>query len=330
MSDRGPSGTDVIELKPLPATAVQALYHAATGKTENLSKQLGKNYIVRRRDIDRLYFQILQQLEYYEKVAGPTVTIQVKFKNSEIQQFSSWERFRLFDDSRTEIVSSVVIKFEFVIRLPGTPDPQRYVLTIDIDSKLPVVDDEEDDRASPVLAWFFSSLANLPSLTVSIDFIDYICAKNFSQIVEDWFNSLETSPDFKWLSRVRRSPPISAMAFSRLGNFGAAAFVALYAYLRTENLGNVTQLMYFASVTIVIWTIINVFFSYIGGLFAATLSKSFIPASVLLTVGDERAFKRVQDRTKAIVPKLMRYALGASGALLINIIASFMYAWLTR
>ncbi len=187
----------------LPATAVQALYHAATGKTENLTKQLSKDFIVRKNDLDQLYFKIQQQLEHFEKVAGPTVTINVRFHNRESQQFSSWERFKFFDSGKAEIVSDVVLKFEFLIRMPELTKPQRYVLNIDIDSKLPVVADEDDGGRISFLSLFFSP-KGFPSLTVSIDFIDYLCAKNFLQIVEDWFNALEASPSSKWRTWEKR------------------------------------------------------------------------------------------------------------------------------
>jgi hypothetical protein len=84
-----PSSGEVVVLQPLPASAVQALYHAATGKTENLEKQLIKNFIIRKNDLEQLYFKVLQQLEHFEKVAGPTVTVKVRFHNNESQQFSS-------------------------------------------------------------------------------------------------------------------------------------------------------------------------------------------------------------------------------------------------
>jgi hypothetical protein len=68
--------------------------------------------------------------------------VKVSFHNEESQHFSSWERFKLFDSGKAEIVSEVVIKYEFLIRLPELKDPQQYILNIDVDSKLPVVNDD--------------------------------------------------------------------------------------------------------------------------------------------------------------------------------------------
>jgi hypothetical protein len=317
---------DVLIIPRVPTSAIQALYHAATGKTENLEKRLTKNFVVRKTDVDQLYLKLMQQLEHFERVAGPTITVKVTLNNHEHQQFSSWERFTLFDSGKAEIVSDIVIKFEFLIRLPEQRDPQRYVLNIDIDSKLPMV---VDDRHVGIFDLFFG-IEKIPSLNVSIDFIDYLCAKNFLQIVEEWFNALEESPTPKWYKKLSDLPLNWRFLFSKFGNLGAAAFIALYAYLNGSDLRNITQIIYLGAVALVVWTISTVFCAHMGHLFAKVISKSFIPATILLTTGDERAFKKVQERACAVVPKMFIYSLTIIGALCLNVAASFMYAWMTR
>jgi hypothetical protein len=325
---RGDPQADVLVINRVPTSAIQALYHAATGKTENLEKRLTKNFIVRKPDLEQLYFKVLQQLEHFERVAGPTITVKVGFHNNEHQQFSSWERFRIFDAGRAEVVSDVVIKFEFLIRLPEQLDPQRYVLNIDVDSKLPMVIDEEK-RGYGIFHFFFG-LEKLPSLTVSIDFIDYLCAKNFVQIVEDWFNVLEESPTSKWYKRFTTFQLNWRFTFSKFANIGAAIFIALYAYLNRGDVGNLTQIIYLGSVAIVAWTISLVLCAHIGNLFESLISKSFIPAAIVLTTGDERAFKKVQERARNVPPKMALYGLTIVGTIGLNVLASYLYAWMTR
>ena len=269
----------------------------------------------------------MQQLEHFERVAGPTITVKVSLNNHEHQQFSSWERFTFFDSGKAEIVSDIVIKFEFLIKLPEQRDPQRYVLNIDIDSKLPMV---VDDNIRGGIFDLFFGIEKIPSLNVSIDFIDYLCAKNFLQIVEEWFNALEESPTPKWYKQLSDLPLNWRFLFSKFANLGAAAFIALYAYLNGGNLRNITQIIYLGSVAIVLWTISTVLFAHIGHLFANVISKSFIPATILLTTGDERAFKKVQERACAAVPKMFVYGLTIIVALCLNVAASFLYAWMTR
>jgi hypothetical protein len=323
-SDHG----DVLVLNHVPASTLQAIYHAVTGKTENLEKRFTKNFVVRKRDLDQLYLKVLQQLEHFERIAGPTVTIKVSFHNGENQQFSSWERFKIFDSGKIEIVSDVVIKFEFIITLPESLKPQRYIINIDIDSRLPVVSDGDNDSYA---LFRFMRLDEIPSLHVSIDFIDYLCAKNFMQIVEDWFNTLEESPRWNWGQWFGMSLPFTwRNIFTKFANVGAASFIALYAYLKGGALGDAAQIVYLGAVAIIIWTVCNLICSTMGNRFESVLSKKVIPATILLTVGDERAFDRIKKRAGTVVPKMTCYIFGTLGTLLLNVIAGFIYAWITR
>ena len=87
---------------------------------------------------------------------------------------------------------------------------------------------------------------------------------------------------------------------------------------------------YLASIAIVVWTLTGLICSHIGELFGYSISRSFVPAAVLLTNGDERAFKKIQERAQASTPKLIRYMLTIGGTLFLNVIASFLYASISR
>ena len=78
----------------LPKTALQALYHAVTGKTETYSKTLSKNVVITYHSFEQLYHRIKQQIAHYTLLADPTVTVIVKHADSKTVQYSSiWERF---------------------------------------------------------------------------------------------------------------------------------------------------------------------------------------------------------------------------------------------
>jgi hypothetical protein len=90
------------------------------------------------------------------------------------------------------------------------------------------------------------------------------------------------------------------------------------------------QVVYLGAIAIVIWTASSFLCGHMGYLFDAVLSRNFVPASILLTTGDERAFKKAQDRARNAIPKLVCYTLTTLGALGVNVLASFVYAWMTR
>ena len=113
-----------LPMAQLPATALQALYHEVTGKTENLTKRLTKNVQIKKDDLDRLVAMLHQQLQHYILPAGPTTTIKLSYHTKQSQLFSSWERFKIRDSATMDITSELVIKFEFLLSLPETQTPQ--------------------------------------------------------------------------------------------------------------------------------------------------------------------------------------------------------------
>lgn len=78
---RDANSAAVVPLDSLPKTALQAVYHAVTGKTENLAKEFRGNVIVTADDIDRLHAMLLDQLGLHGPALGPTVTVVVKHSN---------------------------------------------------------------------------------------------------------------------------------------------------------------------------------------------------------------------------------------------------------
>ena len=87
----------------MPKSAVQALYHAVTGKTERFSKELDGNVVVSRADVERLHHIVIQQIEHYDVIAKPTVTIVVKTANNKVYTYSSWERFAKIKVNTTDV-----------------------------------------------------------------------------------------------------------------------------------------------------------------------------------------------------------------------------------
>jgi hypothetical protein len=123
------------------------------------------------------------------------------------------------------------------------------------------------------------------------------------QIVEDWFNALEESPSWKWRKRVTDMPVSWRYIFARFPNIGAAAFIALYAYLKGGNLGTSAQIVYLGAVAIVVWTICNLLCGHMGYLFERAMSEKLIPATILLTIGDERAFGKIPENARKVLPR---------------------------
>jgi hypothetical protein len=273
-----PSSDELVPISRLPATALQALYHAVTGKTENLTERLIKSVIIRKHDIDRLVAMVEQQMQHYVLVAGPTTTIQLSFASKQTQQFSSWARFSIQNTSTLDITSELVIKFEFLLQLPDTSSPQRCVINLTLDSKLPLYSNK-DSIMLQIPVWFFSSI---PTVTISIDFVDYLIAKIFAQVVKDWFDGMQEIEAKLWIRRLVDFTPSWEFIFDRIGLIGLAGFVSTYVLYRGGNLSNLGQGVYLTSVGMVLLALTTITTRYLGSefrkkslLFLRTFHDSF-------------------------------------------------------
>jgi hypothetical protein len=182
----------------LPKTALQALYHAVTGKTETYSKTLKKNVIITYHSFEQLYCRIRQQIDHYTLLADPTVTVIVKNADSKKLQYSSWDRFQDFSINSPDITSELIIKFEFIVQLANTPTPQRCIVNVSLDSELPVVEARGKDRHDLFMLEFMGFLAtDYRTVEISIDFVDFLIAKIFCGVIEEWFLTLDIAPTSK-------------------------------------------------------------------------------------------------------------------------------------
>jgi hypothetical protein len=132
-----------VYLDKMPQPALQAIYHAVTGKTERLSDELRRNVVVNFSDIECLHQQICAQISHYALIAAPTVTIVMNYGGGKKEQYSSWERFKFLQTSTTQVTSDISLKYEFLISLPNTPGPQRCVIGIMVDSAALIMAESE-------------------------------------------------------------------------------------------------------------------------------------------------------------------------------------------
>lgn len=181
-----------VALNEMPPSALQALYHAVTGKTENMKRELFGNVIVHDQDVQNIVRQIIEQIQLHENSCDPTVTVVVKHDNEKSVTYSSWERYNTLRANHPEVTSEILIKIETVLKIPNTVTDQRIVINLDIDSALPLLISDKKKKYERIDLGFFLFHRNTwKTVTLNIDFIDFLVAKNFASIIEEWFSHLE-------------------------------------------------------------------------------------------------------------------------------------------
>jgi hypothetical protein len=230
------TGEGAIQLDSLPKSVLQSIYNVVTGKTESMSKDIEGNVLIKSEDISRLYDMLLDQLCVYTKVVEPKSTVVVKHSNHKSVTYSSWERFNALQVNNNEITSEMIIRLESLLRLPDTPGPQRCVLTINIDSSLPVIvgNRKRLDVLEQAGIFFFMSRP-WNTVQVSIEFVDFIVAKSMYGVVEEWFSALQKTPKKRFNSFLIAYSNSIRVFVGQLGRIGMATYLISHAIISKKS-----------------------------------------------------------------------------------------------
>ena len=315
----------------LPKTALQAIYHAVTGKTENYSKSLNGNVRIQSHDIDRLYESIIQQIEHYTVIAPPTTTIIVKTSNSKSIQYSSWERFKVIQVNIQEVTSEVAMKIEFVAMLPNTDTPQRCIINILLDSSLPVIISRQnnDEDMDDDFGYIYFVGRDWRTVKISIDFVDFLIARLFTSIIEEWFNTLEKIQKPALTNFVSRNIMAIGQSLSALGRLGFAFFLIGLAYFSGDQIDGVKYIMYAISIALMLWVFVSLTVNVAKKWFLRRLGENILPSIILLTDGDKSACNKIDSKRNSTSFTLTGLAGTVVLGILINVISSYIYskAW---
>ena len=190
----------IVPLDNLPPSALQALYHSVTGRTENYSNSLRRNVIIDAADIDQLHDLVDQQISVYNIQAGPTVNVIMTHGDDKKVRYSSWSRWKTLPVNVRSITSDITIRWEFVFQLPNTNTSQRCVINVTMDSGLPLIEhhDDDDELLGTPFIRFFPFARKYRTVVISIDFVDYLVAKTFSGFIGKWFDGLTAVKTPRW------------------------------------------------------------------------------------------------------------------------------------
>lgn len=175
----------------------QDIYHQITGRTEKIRQKYSENLLINISDIEQLHHKIMQMCDVHNIIAqNQTVSI---FHNRERkEQFTSFERFQTYNSSTTRPTISAVIKYNFSIIPSGIKQPQEYIVTIKLNSRIAAIEKMEEE-APPFLRHRLVSYYSRYTAEISVEYSDYIIARTFMESFDEWIQGCKVSPKKKWV-----------------------------------------------------------------------------------------------------------------------------------
>lgn len=301
---------------------LQGIYHELTGKTEQVSKSYNQPFKILHSDLEQLHCRIRQALEQYN-VKAETHQFNIFYQNDTQDRFSSFEKFRGFNAGSSSAVESVLFTYNFMVILPKTNHPQGYTLTVRIASPISI---EKKIRREMFQLPKIIRLMGGRTAVVTVEYVDYMVARNLLDIVDGWFQTLSTSqgsPVFDFIRR--RSDYIPILLRYSVGAFAVfLVFEAIPVLLNAES-----KLPQFAYFSLAAFT--GLFATYkLAGHFGSAVEDAidrWSPISyVHLTAGDKKQIEEAESANKKTI--LLAIA-NLAGSLVVGVAVRVIANWLT-
>lgn len=187
---------------PVSLKVYQDVYHQITGRTEQIRKRYSDNLLLEFGELEQLHHKIGQLCDVHHVVAA-NETISIFHDKERKEQFTSFERLRAYNANSTSPTVNVVLKYNFSIIPAGLPQPQEYVVTVRLTSRVALAKQMEEEAPPFMHARLFSYL-NDNTAEITIEYADYVIARGFMEAFDEWIRGCKCAPKKPWLKHLRR------------------------------------------------------------------------------------------------------------------------------
>jgi len=180
--------------------AVKAALALMNGKRESLSREFYNRIDVTLNSIIELDRLVCEKL-LTENLVAATTTIDVKLDKGRRLSFTTTNEMQEYQwKTESKSVRTILIKWDFFIKLPNYTSPQRHTLSlrlmdIDIPGFIYDLGVIEDEGASMFVS---------PTAICRIDFINSIIAEELTQIIDRWIENIEENDEPKLRNWTRK------------------------------------------------------------------------------------------------------------------------------
>lgn len=307
---------------PVSFQMLQDIYNEITGKTEEIENTYKVNYKLTFSDLEQFYIKITQAFEQYN-IVSHNCAVTVFFTRDSKEIFSSFERFKLFNVSTLSEIERIYLKFNFMIVLPKTKRVQNYEIDVNLSSRMAVSKKLNDEivRSSKLFRYFIGSTAQ-----VTIKYVDYLVARNFLEIIDEWIKCLPASKATRFYKLISDKSHLFPIVFKNCFFFFSIylIWVKFSFFIPTGS----TDLNLFAKFIIASFTL-----SYISLRFGLTIGRyieneidEYQPMSYIsITRGDELLIEETKRKNekriiKAVAGIIFSIATGIASSIIANMI----------
>lgn len=180
------SASDVVA--KVPKETLKALLYMVAGKPDSNIKLFFDPIRIKPSDILDLNDSIQEKLQNHSIEAGIT-SVTVNYTQNEVEQYGIWAEFVEHKWNTSKETESITVKWDFLVKLPQFPIPQRHTVVVKVSSRLTPLhlfqamfsqDSEDSEKLETEVA----------PVVCRIDFINHILSDELMRIVNEWHKAL--------------------------------------------------------------------------------------------------------------------------------------------
>lgn len=268
--------------------------------------------------------EIIEHTLQQYAIASVNCCVNVFHIDDNKEQYSSFDRFKLYEVGKPTPVESINIEYNFLIILPESKKSRSYKISINIYSiaSLKKRLKDESDGVIPIFRYAFSNTARY-----KIEYIDFAVARTLQSAIDKWFSGLESSKKKKHLAFLQRNSHF----FSPIFKYFAAIFSSIAIIITVNkfyeiNIG--TKDLLLSILTCFMFIFITMGISESLGKILERRIDSISPNSYLkINRGDDKAIIELESENKS---NYIRGTLSIAIAFFINIVSSYIFYLIQR
>lgn len=296
----------------------QQVYHQVTGRTEKASQTSHESILVDFEEIHQLHHKICQLYDVYDVVAKNEV-ITLLHDRERKEQFTSFDRFKIYNSSTTSPTLNVIMKYNFSIMTPGSEHPQQYTVTVRLNSRI-AMQKRIEEEAPPFMRGRIIGFVAENTAEISVEYSDYVVARSFMDAFNEWIKGCKKSTASNKLVSAMRSyshfsPYILKLFFSIIISYFALTSADLT--LNNESPPNVWArfiIIYFSG-----FYIITACAGFLGRVIEGALDSHLCLSYLKLNKGDERLIDEYNGKNRG---NLMKMAFTCMITVLLGVLSS--------
>jgi hypothetical protein len=288
---------------PVSLKVYQDIYHQITGRTEQIRKRYSDSLLIDFQDVSQVHHKIMQLCDVHNIVASNEV-VTVFHEKERKETFTSFEKFQLYNQGSSSPTVILVLKYNFSIIPAGLSQPQEYVVTVRLTSRLGLIQQFEEEAPAFMRGRFFSMVGE-DVAEISVEYADYVIARGFLEGFDEWVKGCKKTPQpfvLKALQRVSHFAP----SFLRI------SIIVLLGYFATRSIpvslaGNPSSeilarfFVIFGTAAFVLWS--SAF--AVGKQIETSIDNFPVLSYLQLNKGDLQLIQKFRDSRKGTVLRLL-------------------------